>query len=133
MERRRFIKKGLSWLVYTLGAAALAYPIFSFIRFRKISKKTVVFHTDEQLAAANFKEGVYLIKKGTDFKALSARCTHLGCTIDYDAVSQQFKCPCHGSLFAISGKWISGPAKKDLISIPVNREANGDMEVEFEI
>ena len=133
MERRRFIKKGLSWLVYTLGAAALAYPIFSFMRFRKIRKKTVVFHPDEQLAASNFKEGVFLIKKGTDFNALSARCTHLGCTINYDAVSQQFKCPCHGSLFAISGKWISGPAKKDLISIPVKKEADGDVEIEFEI
>jgi len=133
MERRGFIKKGLLWIVYMFGAAVLAYPVFSFMRFRKIRKKTVVFHPDEQLAAANFKEGVYLIKKGADFKALSARCTHLGCTIDYDAVSRQFKCPCHGSLFAISGKWISGPAKKDLISIPVKREANGDMEVEFEI
>ena len=133
MERRRFIKKGLSWVAYILGAAALAYPVFSFMRFKKTRKKKIVFHPDEQLAAANFKEGIYLIKKGADFKALSARCTHLGCTINYDAVSQQFKCPCHGSLFAISGKWISGPAKKDLISIPVKRRANGDLELEFEI
>ncbi len=133
MERRGFIKKGLSWLAYILGAAVLTYPVFSFMHFRKTSKKTVVFHPDEQLAAANFKEGVYLIKKGADFKALSARCTHLGCTINYDAVSQQFKCPCHGSLFAISGKWISGPAKKDLIRIPVKKGDNGDIEVEFEI
>ena len=133
MERRGFIKKGLLWVAYIFGAVALAYPVFSFIHFRKTRKKTVVFHPDEQLAAANFKEGVYLIKKGADFNALSARCTHLGCTISYDAVSRQFKCPCHGSLFAISGKWISGPAKKDLISIPVKRVANGDMEVEFEI
>ena len=133
MERRGFIKKGLSWLAYISGAAALAYPVFSFMNFRKTRKKTVVFHPDEQLAAANFKEGVFLIKKGADFKALSARCTHLGCTINYDAVSRQFKCPCHGSIFAISGKWISGPAKKDLITVPVKREANGNIEVEFEI
>jgi len=133
MERRRFIKKGLSWVAYILGAAALAYPVFSFMRFKKTRKKKIVFHPDEQLAAANFKEGIYLIKKGADFKALSARCTHLGCTINYDAVSRQFKCPCHGSLFAISGKWISGPAKKDLISIPVKRGANGDLELECEI
>ena len=133
MERRRFIKKGFSWIAYILGAAALAYPVFSFMHFRKTRKKTVIFHPDEQFSAANFKEGVFLIQKGTNFNALSARCTHLGCTINFDAVPQQFKCPCHGSLFAISGKWISGPAKKDLISIPVKREANGDMEVEFEI
>jgi cytochrome b6-f complex iron-sulfur subunit len=133
MERRGFIKKSLSWVAYIFGAAALAYPVFSFMRFRKTRKKMVAFHPDEQLAAANFKEGVFLIKQGADFKALSARCTHLGCTINYDAVSRQFKCPCHGSLFAISGKWISGPAKKDLISIPVKTSANGDMEVEFEI
>jgi len=133
MERRGFIKKGLSWVAYIFGAAALAYPVFSFMHFRKTRKKTVVFHPDEQLSAANFKEGVFLIKKGADFKALSARCTHLGCAINYDAVSQQFKCPCHGSLFAISGKWISGPARKDLICIPVKKGADGDVEVEFKI
>ena len=135
MERRELIKKGLSWLAYTFGAAVLAYPVFSFISFRKIRKKTVVFHPDETARCSQFfKEGVYLIRrKGTAFKALSARCTHLGCTLNFDAVSQQFKCPCHGSLFAISGKWISGPARKNLISIPVKKEANGDLEVVFEI
>ena len=133
MERRGFIKKGISWLAYISGAAVLTYPVFSFISFRKIRKKTVTFHPDEQLAAANFKEGVYLIREGIDLNALSARCTHLGCTLNFDAVSQQFKCPCHGSLFAISGKWISGPARKDLINLPVNRGANGDMKVQFEI
>ena len=133
MERRGFIKKGFSWVAYIFGAAALAYPAFSFMRFRKIRKKTVVFHSDDQLSAANFKEGVFLIKKGNDFNALSARCTHLGCTLDFDAVSQRFRCPCHGSLFAISGKRIAGPARKDLISIPVKRLANGDVKVEFEV
>ena len=103
------------------------------MRFRKTGKRRVVFHPDEQLSAVNFKDEVFLIKKGTGFNALSARCTHLGCAISYDAMSRQFKCPCHGSLFAISGKWILGPAKKDLISIPVKREANGNMDVEFEI
>ena len=133
MERRGFVKKGLSWIAYILGAAALAYPIFSFMSFKKIRNKTVVFHPDEQFSMANFKEGVFLIRKRTNVNALSARCTHLGCTLNFDVVSQRFKCPCHGSLFAISGKWISGPARKDLISIPVKRRPNGDMEVEFEI
>ena len=133
MKRRGFIKKGLLWVSYILGAAVLAYPVFSFVRFRKIRKKRIVFGPDDQTSSVNFKEGVYLIREAGDIFALSARCTHLGCTLNYDAVSQRFKCPCHGSIFSISGKWISGPARKDLYRVPLRKMASGDVEVVLEI
>ncbi|WP_421654342.1 Rieske 2Fe-2S domain-containing protein [Leptothermofonsia sp. ETS-13] len=37
-------------------------------------------------------------------------CTHLGCTFPWNAVDQQFQCPCHGSLYASDGTVIRGPA-----------------------
>ncbi|MCD6298844.1 MAG: Rieske 2Fe-2S domain-containing protein, partial [Deltaproteobacteria bacterium] len=61
--------------------------------------------------------------------ALSARCTHLGCSLNYDPVSQKFRCPCHGSVFDVSGKWLSGPAKKDLYSVPMTKKTSGDIVV----
>ncbi|MBW1733950.1 MAG: Rieske (2Fe-2S) protein [Deltaproteobacteria bacterium] len=133
MERRGFLKRGLLWLMYVSGAAVLAYPAFSFMGFRKITKKRIVFQPDELSGPVCFKEGVYLIGKGADVKALSARCTHLGCIVNYDAVSRNFKCPCHGSIFGPSGRWISGPAGKDLISIPAKTGPGGVVEVELEI
>lgn len=133
MERRDFIKKGLQWATSLLGGSLLAYPAFSFMTFRKATKRTIVFHPDDQAGSVNFKEGVYLIREPNDMFALSARCTHLGCTLNYDAVSRRFVCPCHGSVFTLSGKRVAGPARKDLYSVPLTRTASGDIEAVLKI
>lgn len=43
------------------------------------------------------------------FRALSMRCTHLGCTVNAPA-SERVTCSCHGSAFALDGTVITGPA-----------------------
>ncbi|MDQ1335420.1 MAG: cytochrome b6-f complex iron-sulfur subunit [Thermodesulfobacteriota bacterium] len=133
MERRGFIKKGLQWAASLLGASFLAYPAFSFMTFRKATKKRIVFHPEDQAGAVTFKEGVYLIREPNEIFALSAQCTHLGCTLNYDAVSGRFACPCHGSVFTLSGKRISGPARKDLYRVPLTKTASGDIEAVLEV
>jgi cytochrome b6-f complex iron-sulfur subunit len=133
MERRGFIKKGLYWAASLLGASLLAYPAFSFMTFRKATKKRIAFHPDDQEGSVNFKEGVYLIREKHDVFALSARCTHLGCTLSYDAVSGKFACPCHGSVFTLSGERIAGPARNDLHKVPLTKTASGDIEAVLEI
>jgi len=87
-----------------------------------------VFHPNDEAGLVNFKEGVYLIKEPTDLFALSARCTHLGCTLTHDAVSERFVCPCHGSVFSRSGQRLAGPAVKDLERIPLTMKDGGDIE-----
>jgi len=129
MERREFIGKGIKRIFYALGAIILVYPAFSFMTFRKSRKKRIIFHPDEQTSTVNFKKGVFLLRQGSENYALSARCTHLGCSLNYDPVSQKFRCPCHGSVFDVSGKWLSGPAKKDLYRVPMTKKASGDVEV----
>lgn len=52
----------------------------------------------------------------------SAVCPHLGCAVDYDASSHEFRCPCHKSVFGLDGKKISGPAKRGLDPLPVEEE-----------
>jgi cytochrome b6-f complex iron-sulfur subunit len=133
MERRGFIKKGLQWAASLLGGSLLACPAFSFMTFRKATKKRIVFHPGDQAGSVNFKEGVYLIREPNDVFALSAQCTHLGCTLNYDAVSRKFACPCHGSIFTLSGKRVSGPARKDLCRVPLTKTASGDIEAVLEI
>ncbi|HEY7338823.1 MAG TPA: Rieske 2Fe-2S domain-containing protein [Bryobacteraceae bacterium] len=46
--------------------------------------------------------------------AYSPACTHLGCAYHWEAGAQQFQCPCHGSVFAIDGKVLAGPAPRPL-------------------
>lgn len=46
------------------------------------------------------------------FEAFSAVCTHEGCLTQVR--NNRFECPCHGSIFAIDGSVIQGPASSSL-------------------
>jgi Rieske Fe-S protein len=46
--------------------------------------------------------------------AVSAICTHAGCSMDYVPGQQLLDCPCHGSQFATDGSVLRGPAVRDL-------------------
>jgi cytochrome b6-f complex iron-sulfur subunit len=47
------------------------------------------------------------------FSAVSATCTHQGCTITGFS-GQIYVCPCHGSRFDASGRVVNGPASSPL-------------------
>ena len=65
---------------------------------------------------------VYLRRPaGGPVEALSARCTHLGCTVHWVAGENRFQCPCHGSQFAADGSVLHGPAERPLDRLPVSK------------
>jgi cytochrome b6-f complex iron-sulfur subunit len=78
---------------------------------------------------------IFILRYGNRFRALSAKCTHLGCTLkkvqnDSLAVSEknsgiEFHCPCHGSKFNNSGEKIAGPAKKPMQYLQVTLSPDG--------
>ena len=131
MKRRGFLKKLSSCLFHILWSLPLAYPIVSFISFRRSNIRTIFFHPDEQTSRLNFKEGVYLLKNKDGLMALSARCSHLGCIVRFDQNRNEFHCPCHGSIFDISGKPLAGPARKNLSRIPFVKTTSGDIMVKY--
>jgi cytochrome b6-f complex iron-sulfur subunit len=56
---------------------------------------------------------VVVIRTGdTAVTVLSDVCTHSGCTMDYNASTKQLDCPCHGSVFSLDGKVVTGPANR---------------------
>jgi glycine/D-amino acid oxidase-like deaminating enzyme/nitrite reductase/ring-hydroxylating ferredoxin subunit len=47
-------------------------------------------------------------------RAVSARCTHLGCLVAFNRAEQAWECPCHGSRFDVEGRILQGPATRPL-------------------
>jgi menaquinol-cytochrome c reductase iron-sulfur subunit len=73
-------------------------------------------------------ERVLIFREGNTFHAISAVCTHLGCTVRAEPLSNpqtidegaslrlthRFLCPCHGSQYRGDGANVAGPAPKPL-------------------
>jgi len=49
----------------------------------------------------------YLIARGTTVEALSAVCTHMGCTLSFNRSAGRLDCPCHGASFRLDGRPLS--------------------------
>ena len=49
--------------------------------------------------------------------AVAARCTHMGCIVNWNLAERSWDCPCHGSRFAADGAVLEGPAVDDLAPV----------------
>ena len=88
-------------------------------------------------APADFPDGLtflpdqrlFVFRQGDTFHAISATCTHLGCTVRAEALAtptaaevggvattltHRFLCPCHGSQYTGDGVNVAGPAPRPL-------------------
>ncbi len=79
-------------------------------------------------AEIRFDEENFLVfRDAQGIYALSAVCTHLGCTVTRSP--DGFECPCHGSRFGSDGAVRAGPAPRALPWLEVGRAADGQLVV----
>ncbi len=71
-----------------------------------------------------FADGKFFLARLEDggFIAVHRKCTHLGCSVPWNADEQRFTCPCHSSAFDIRGAVVSAPAPRPLDLFPVTIE-----------
>lgn len=71
---------------------------------------------------------VLLRSSDGEYTAYSRRCSHAGCSVDYDAPSRCLKCPCHqGTFDARMGYVMFGPPRRPLDIIVLQMRAGGQI------
>lgn len=113
-------------ILATLGALGLSYPLLRFVGFKLPRKPVrVEIHKPAPANGIIVSKDFILFDKDEKCWALSRKCTHLGCKLNYHEEQDILECPCHQSRFnSVTGAVIHGPAKKPLNFYPVEKRDN---------
>ena len=74
---------------------------------------------------------IWVDKTSDRMFVIYAVCTHLGCTPDWKASENKFKCPCHGSGYDSEGVNFEGPAPRPMDRAHVELDAEGQIVVDL--
>jgi cytochrome b6-f complex iron-sulfur subunit len=124
---RRFFM-GAAGAAAALYTAALAYPIYRYLAspeemaLNATAVTEVTLKDAQKLAPGSvlmFKFGTApaMLIHHTDGRwiSLTAVCTHLGCTVQYEPQADRIHCACHGGVYdPYTGANVSGPPPKPL-------------------
>ncbi len=130
MERKDFIKKfAIGGSILFIGPAILNSCAKGddeiFINEIIVDLTDPGFSPLNTIGGYTYFNDLIIIRTGDNqYAALSKICTHQGCTVEYDSSVNQLPCPCHGSLYSISGEVINGPAPQSLKKYTVIHDGN---------
>lgn len=128
-ERRGFLRILLGGGLFA-SAASFLYPLARYL----VPPATVDMGGDTVAAAKvgdlkpnsskifKFGSRPGLLIMGADgaYRALSATCTHLGCTVQYRNDTRQVWCACHNGTYDLAGRNVSGPPPRPLEQFDVH-------------
>lgn len=133
INRRRFINLFLGGSFFATIAAFL-YPVIRYVlppkQTEAVQKKVAAAKVGDvpPNAAKIFKFGsspaILINTQEGNLLAFSAVCTHLTCTVTYEADTGTLYCPCHNGRFDMAGNVISGPPPRPIEAYSV--EVVGD-------
>jgi cytochrome b6-f complex iron-sulfur subunit len=124
-SRRQFIQFGLA----TLGAAWLG----TWLQTRLFPDNTTQEAQPVSFSLSDLPVGgtkaityggvsVLVVRTRESLRAFSLTCTHLGCTVEWQADKKEFYCPCHDGRFDEFGEVMAGPPPIPLEQISVRVE-----------
>jgi len=70
------------------------------------------------------RPGLLVRTAGGEYRAMSAVCTHLNCTVQYRSDVREVWCACHNGFYDLNGRNVAGPPPRPLESYVVH--INGD-------
>lgn len=74
-----------------------------------LNKPVVVEYGDDK---------VFVMKTShTRVVAFDTACPHARCTLAFNDRILGFSCPCHGGLFALNGRRLKGPSRRDMVRL----------------
>ena len=123
VSRRGFLKwTTVGWVAFsaacTSGLVASTRFLFPNVLFEPPQSFKVGFPSEYTVGEVDTRwkdaYGVWIVRNSDGFYALIAVCTHLGCSPNWLAAENKFKCPCHGSGFYKTGVNFEGPAPRPL-------------------
>ena len=129
-ESRRTFLDTLLGVGFVSTAIAILYPVWRYV----IPPAAAEPATDSVIAGkvTEFRNNTgAVLKFGTkpailvrmsdgEFRAFTAVCTHLDCTVQYKPETSQIWCACHNGLYDLSGNVVSGPPPRPLEAFKVN-------------
>lgn len=104
--------------------ASVCYPIIRFVippaRAEAIESNVVAAGVDElgpnegKVFRFGNRPGLLVRLSTGEYRAFSAVCAHLQCTVQYRADHSQIWCACHNGFFNLNGEVLSGPPPSSL-------------------
>lgn len=123
MRRRAFLD-GLIRIAGVVLGGLIAYPVIRYLippPAPEAPTRRVNAAKTGELAPNTFKifpfggePGILVRTRNGEYRALSAVCTHLGCTVQYRAVEGDIWCACHNGIYDLEGRNVSGPPPRPL-------------------
>jgi len=128
-SRRSFLNGFLGAALATLSGVVF-YPVLRFLsppRIPEAATNRVLAGTVGELAQAKWKifafgsePGILIQTASGEFRAFSATCTHLSCTVQFDAGTKRIWCACHNGWFDLEGLNVAGPPPRPLARFVTN-------------
>jgi Rieske Fe-S protein len=137
-HRRRFLWLTLGWLASLFAVMASGFAglrsLIPNVLFEPSRRFKAGWPEDYQDETFTFIEEVrlFISRNGNSFRAMSAVCPHLGCTVNLMAAEYPFLCPCHGSHFDSDGNALTGPSPRGLSWYLVSLSKDGRLVIDLD-